>query len=94
MSEGGSSSGFIQGLRNWLLVALFLALGAPCKVPSLPQWTEESVSEKAGEQAVVLLNWATRGRTKHTLGGACQPLLLETAPRGLKRLWVLEAPGP
>lgn len=44
-----------------------------------------------GQQAVVL-GWATRGCAEHTLGGACQNLR-ETTPRGLKKPWILEAPG-
>ena len=77
---------------SWLLMVLLLASGAPCKVPSLSQWTKESMAYVPGEQAVVLL-CATRGRMEHILGGAYQNLM-ETAPRGLKKAWILEALGP
>lgn len=73
-------------------MVLLLASGAPCKIPSLSQRTKESVAYVPGEQAVVLC-CATRGRMEHILGGAYQNLM-ETAPRGLKKAWILEALGP
>lgn len=64
----GPTSPFIPDLPDWLLTALFLDLGAPCKVPNLLQWTE------APGKRAVLLSFATRGRAEHMLGGPCQSL--------------------
>lgn len=72
-------------------MALRLDLVAPCKVPSLPQPTEDSVAETPGEQ-VVLLVMATRGRAEHTLAEACHSWMETT--QWLERAWILAAPGP